>query len=81
MQPIVLLFYQVATRLSQDDIKPVEPNNLVANCQQAVDNLSTSWEQAVRTDPFDKLLEQHCYSIATRLNSIASWNSIATSLL
>jgi hypothetical protein len=39
-------------------------NNLVASCQQAVDNLSTSWEQAVRTHPVDKLLEQHCYKSA-----------------
>jgi hypothetical protein len=61
----MLLFYQVATRLSlttcwqiaelQDDnklleqlvTKSVELNNLVASCQQAVDNL-TSWEQAVQ---------------------------------
>ena len=41
--------------------KSVELNNFVASCQQAVDNLSTSWEQAVRTHPVDKLLEQHCY--------------------
>jgi hypothetical protein len=32
--------------------------NLVASCQQAVDNLSTSWKQAVRTYPVDKLLQQ-----------------------
>jgi hypothetical protein len=66
----MLVFYQVATRLSlttcrqvvelQDDNKSVELNNLVASCQQAVDNLSTSWKQAVRTHPVDKLLEQHC---------------------
>jgi hypothetical protein len=35
--------------------------------QQAVDNLSTSWEQAVRTHPIDKLLEQHCYKSAAGL--------------
>jgi hypothetical protein len=68
----MLLFHQVATRLSlttywqivglQDDNKLLEKlNNLVASCQQAVDNLSTSWEQAVLTHPVDKLLEQHCY--------------------
>jgi hypothetical protein len=45
----------------QDDNKSVELNNLVASSQKAVDNLSTSWEQAVRTHPVDKLLEQHCY--------------------
>ena len=45
----------------------VELNNLVASCQQAVDNLSTSWEQAVRTHPVDKLLEQHCYKSAAGL--------------
>jgi hypothetical protein len=44
--------------------KSVELNNLVASCQQAVDNLSTSWEQAVRTHPVNKLLEQHCYKSA-----------------
>ena len=43
--------------------KFVELNNLVASCQQAVENLSTSWEQAVRTHPVDKLLN----SIATSL--------------
>jgi hypothetical protein len=48
-------------------IKSVELNNLVAGCQQAVDNLSTSWEQAVRTHPVDKLLEQHCYKPAAGL--------------
>ena len=38
--------------------KSVEFNNLVSSCQQA------SWEQAVRTLPGDKLLEQHCYKFA-----------------
>ena len=47
--------------------KSAELNNLVASCQQAVDNLSTSWEQAVRTHPVDKLLEQHCYKSAAGL--------------
>jgi hypothetical protein len=47
--------------------KSVELNNLVASCQQAVDNLSTSWEQAVLTHPDDKLLEQHCYMSAAGL--------------
>jgi hypothetical protein len=40
---------------------------LVESCQQAVDNLSTSWEQAIRTYPVDKLLEQHCYKSVTGL--------------
>jgi hypothetical protein len=44
--------------------KSVELNNLVASCQQVIENLSTSWEQAVRTHPVDKLLEQHCYKSA-----------------
>ena len=39
--------------------------------EQAVDNLSlklsASWEQAVRTHPVDKLLEQHCYKSAAGL--------------
>jgi hypothetical protein len=47
--------------------KSVELNNLVASCQQAVDNLSTSREQAVRTHIVDKLLEQHCYKSAAGL--------------
>jgi hypothetical protein len=47
--------------------KSVELNNLVASCQQGVHNLSTSWEQAVRTHPDDKLLEQHCYKSAAGL--------------
>jgi hypothetical protein len=45
----------------------VELNNLVASCQQAVDNLSTSWEQAVRTHLVDKLLERYCYMSAAGL--------------
>jgi hypothetical protein len=49
------------------DMKSVELNNLVASCQQAVDNLSTNWEQAVRTHPVDKLLEQHCNKSAAGL--------------
>jgi hypothetical protein len=51
--------------------KSVELKNLVASCQQAVDNLSTSWEQAVRTHPVDKLLEQHCYKSAAGLLQLA----------
>jgi hypothetical protein len=49
--------------------KSVELNNLVESRQQAVDNLSTSWEQAVWTctHPVDKLLEQHCYKSAVGL--------------
>jgi hypothetical protein len=47
--------------------KTVELNNIVASCQQAVENLSTSWEQAVRTYPVDKLLEQYCYKSAAGL--------------
>jgi hypothetical protein len=47
--------------------KSVELNNLAASCRQAVDNLSTSWEQAVRTHPVDKLLDQHCYTSAAGL--------------
>jgi hypothetical protein len=46
--------------------KPVELSNIVASCQQAVDNLSTGREQAVRT-PVDKLLEQHCCKSAAGL--------------
>jgi hypothetical protein len=30
--------------------------------------LSTSWEQAVRTHPVDKLLKQHCYKSAAGLS-------------
>jgi hypothetical protein len=58
----------------QDDNKLLEQlvtsqlNNLVASCQQAIDNLSTSCEQlAVRTHPVYKLLEQHCYKSAAGL--------------
>jgi hypothetical protein len=45
----------------------MELNNLVASCQQDVDNLSTSWEQAVRTHQVDKLLEHYCYKFAAGL--------------
>jgi hypothetical protein len=30
--------------------------------------LSTSWEQAVRTSPVDKLLEQHCHKSVAGLS-------------
>jgi hypothetical protein len=69
----MLLFYQVATRLSLTTCwqvvgttcnESVELNNLIASYQQTVHNLLTSWEQAVRTHPVDKLLEQHCYKSA-----------------
>ena len=62
----------------QDDVrttcnKSVELNNLVTSCQQTVDNLSASWEQAVRTYPVDKLLNsvatsllQVCYNLCVR---------------
>jgi hypothetical protein len=36
-------------------------------CQGPVDNFSTNWEQAVRTHPVDKSLEQHCYKSAAGL--------------
>ena len=87
----MLLFHQVATRLSlttcgqmQDDNKfvgttcnkSVELNNFVASCQQAVDNLSTSWEQAVRTHPVDKLLEQHCYKSAAGLLQLVGFTCV-----
>ena len=48
--------------LEQLVTRSVELSNLVA-----VDNLSTSWEQAVRTHPVDKLLENHCYRSAAGL--------------
>ena len=59
MQDDNRLLEQLVTRLFQ------ELNNLVASCQQAVENLSTSWEQAGH--PVDKLLEQHCYKSAAGL--------------
>jgi hypothetical protein len=43
--------------------KSIELDNLLASCQQAVHN----WEQAVRTHPVDKLLEQYCYKSAAGL--------------
>jgi hypothetical protein len=44
-------------------------NNLeqVCRAQQSCSKLSTSWEQAVRTHPVHKLLEQHCYKSAAGL--------------
>jgi ABC-type anion transport system duplicated permease subunit len=45
----------------------VELDNFVASCRQATDNLLTSWEQAVRTHPDDKLLKQHCYNLQSLL--------------
>jgi hypothetical protein len=36
--------------------------------------LSTSWEQAVRTHPVDKLLEQHCYKSAAGLLQLVGFN-------
>ena len=41
-------------------------NNFVPSCQQVVDNLLTSWKQAVRTHPDDNLLD----SIATSMLQI-----------
>jgi hypothetical protein len=43
--------------------------------QQPCGKLSTSWEQAVRTYPVDKLLEQHCYK------SAAGWNTESLAIL
>jgi hypothetical protein len=95
----MLLFYQVAARLSlttcwqivelQDNNKlleqlvrnkSVELSNLVASCQQAADNLWISWEQAVRTHPVDKLLEQHCCRFVKTcaflsVNSTIKWDA------
>jgi uncharacterized lipoprotein len=59
MQDDNRLLEQLVTRLFQ------ELNNLVASCQQAVENLSTSWEQAEQA--VDKLLEQYCYKSAAGL--------------
>jgi hypothetical protein len=75
-------FYNVVTTHNlltncelQDDNKSVELNNLVASCQQAVDQFSTSWEQAVRTHPVDKLLEQRCNKSAAGLLQPAAQQS------
>jgi hypothetical protein len=43
------------------------------SCQEAVENLSTNWKQAVRTHPVDKLLEQHCYKSAAGLLQLESF--------
>jgi hypothetical protein len=43
------------------------PTTLQQVAKQTIDNLSTSWEQAVRTHPVDKLLEQHCNKSAAGL--------------
>jgi hypothetical protein len=51
-------------------------DNLVASCQQAVDNLSTSWEQAMRTHPVDKLLEQHRYKSAAGLLQLVGFTCV-----
>jgi hypothetical protein len=69
LQVVVLQVVElkVMTSCWQNCNKSVELNNLVASCQPAVDNLSTSWEQAVRTHSVDKLLEQHCYKSAAGL--------------
>jgi hypothetical protein len=63
--------------------KSVELNNLVASCEQAVDNLSTSWEQAVWTHPVDNNLcvftcvydmhESHTW--ITRVSLDLAWNN------
>jgi hypothetical protein len=58
--------------------KSVELNNLVASCRQAVDKFSTSWEQAVRTHPVDKLLEQHCYKSAAGLLQLVRFTCVKT---
>jgi hypothetical protein len=57
-------------------------NNLkqVCSTQQPCSKLSTSWEQAVRTHPVDKLLEQHCYKSAAGLLQLVRFY-VATSLL
>jgi hypothetical protein len=39
-------------------------------------NLSTSWEQAVRTHPVDKLLEQHCYKSAAGLLQLVRFTCV-----
>jgi hypothetical protein len=53
--------------------KSVELNNLVASFHQAVDNLSTSWEQVMRTHPVDKLLKQHCCKSAAGLLQVVGF--------
>jgi hypothetical protein len=51
----------------------LQDDNLAASChEQAVDNLSTSWEQALRAHPVDKLLEQHWYKSAADLETCSS---------
>ena len=37
---------------------------ITTKCLIKLDNLSTGWEQAMRTHLADKLLEQHCKSAA-----------------
>jgi hypothetical protein len=62
----------------QDDDKLLEQlvTSLLGSKQQAVDNLSTSWEQAVRTHPVDKLLGQHCYKSAAGLLQLVRFTCV-----
>jgi hypothetical protein len=71
----MLLFYQVATRLSlttcyqvielQDDIQVV---GTICNKSVEFNNiLATSWKPTVQTLPVDRLLEQQCYKSAAGL--------------
>ena len=41
----------------------------------------TSWEQAVRTHPVDKLLEQHCYKSAAGLLQLVRFDVFTTAYL
>jgi hypothetical protein len=63
----MLLFYQFATRLSLTTCWQIVELQQDCWAQQPCSKLSTSWEQAVRTHPVDKLLEQHCYKSAAGL--------------
>ena len=53
--------------------KSVDLNNLVAK------DKSTSWEQAMRTHPVDKLLGQHCFKSAADLLTLVRFHVCITS--
>jgi hypothetical protein len=78
----MLLFYQVATRLSlitcwrivelQDDNKLLKQLVTGLLSSTTLYNLSTSWEQALRTHSVDKLSGQHCYKSAAECRVVTT---------
>jgi hypothetical protein len=65
--PVMLLLFIAHVKISQQTCSKLVNKICSQQACSKLDNLSTNWEQAVRTHVVDKLLKQYCYKSAVGL--------------